>query len=155
METGRILVEELGCNTEIRNEEGLTAEEKIRREGEFGAVADYLLEVRSGKGQVESSRGGVGLSEEEERPPPLPPNVTVNMGTAAEGDVPDDVDPVFRAKIEELAQREDFQGEEGQKQLRELVTEAVKGVEREEGGRDVRRRVEGAVGKNTGSRKMS
>ncbi|KAL8870309.1 MAG: hypothetical protein Q9174_003617, partial [Haloplaca sp. 1 TL-2023] len=96
VETARILVEELGCDTEIKNEEGMTAEEKIRGEGEFVVVADFLREVRLGKGSVESGANGVGASEEEEveeRPPPLPPNVTANMGTAAEGDVPEDVDP--------------------------------------------------------------
>ncbi|KAI4112716.1 MAG: hypothetical protein LQ345_006172 [Seirophora villosa] len=52
-------------------------------------------------------------------------------------------DPAFRARIEELAARDDFRDEEGQRRLKELVTEAVRGVERDVGaeGRDVRRRV--------------
>ncbi|KAL9009608.1 MAG: hypothetical protein Q9173_005382 [Seirophora scorigena] len=66
------------------------------------------------------------------------------MGVAAEEDVPDEVaDPGFCARIEQLAAREDFRDEEGQRRLKELVTEAVRGVERDVGaeGRDVRRKV--------------
>ncbi len=124
------------------NDEGVTAEEKIRVEGDFVVVADYLKEVRmrasdGANGEVQEM-DGVG----EQRPPPLPPNVTVNMGTATEDEVPEEVDPVFRAKIEELAARENFRDEEGQRRLKELVTEAVRGVERDSDGRDVRRRLD-------------
>ncbi|KAL9015679.1 MAG: hypothetical protein Q9185_006941 [Variospora sp. 1 TL-2023] len=143
----RILVEEFHCDIMLKNHEGMTAEEKIRAEGEFVAVADYLRGVR-----LRGSSGGregevvVVVEGSAERPLPLPPNVTVNMMSTTEEeeeDVPDEVDPVFRAKIEELAARDDFREEEGQRRLKELVTEAVRGVERDaEGGRDVRRRVE-------------
>ncbi|KAL8748510.1 MAG: hypothetical protein Q9184_007254 [Pyrenodesmia sp. 2 TL-2023] len=140
VETAQILTEELHCDISHKNDEGITAEEKIRGEGDFVAVADYLKEVRMKDSN--GVNGEVQEGEEEQRPPPLPPNVTVNMGTATETDVPDEVDPVFRAKIEELAAREDFRDEEGQRRLKELVTEAVRGVERgAEEGRDVRRRV--------------
>ncbi|KAL8651048.1 MAG: hypothetical protein Q9226_004881 [Calogaya cf. arnoldii] len=140
VDTAKLLIEELNCDTSLQNDEGSTAEEKIRTEGEFVTVADYLKTVRTrttndSSTTDESNRTG---RQEEESLPPLPPNVTVNMGTTTEDEVPEDVDPAFRARIEELASREDFQGEEGQKQLRELVTDAVRGVE----GRDVRRRVE-------------
>ncbi|KAL8766794.1 MAG: hypothetical protein Q9209_006533 [Squamulea sp. 1 TL-2023] len=136
VETARILIEELQGDPGQKNDEGLTAEEKIRGEGDFVAVADYLKEVRT-QG-TDSHKNG----ETEERIPPLPPNVTVKMGTTTEDQVPEEADPAFRARIEELASREDFQGEEGQKQLRELVTEAVRGVGSDADGRDVRRRVE-------------
>ncbi|KAL8687333.1 MAG: hypothetical protein Q9218_006466 [Villophora microphyllina] len=143
VETARLLVEDLGCNPAIKNHEELTAEEKIRGEGDFVVVADYLKEQRTRSGSTE---GGDSIGEASQRPPPLPPNVTLNVGTTTEDEVPEEVDPVFRAKIEELAAREDFRGEEGQRQLRELVTEAVRGVEKDAeggGGRDVRRRVGG------------
>ncbi|KAL8854568.1 MAG: hypothetical protein Q9221_000603 [Calogaya cf. arnoldii] len=140
VETAKLLVEELKCDPSLQNDEGSTAEDRIRTEGEFFTVADYLKTVstrvtNASSTTDESNRTG---RQEEEPLPPLPPNVTVNMGTTTEDEVPEDVDPTFRARIEELASREDFQGEEGQKQLRELVTDAVRGVE----GRDVRRRVE-------------
>lgn len=111
----------------------MTAEEKIRGEGDFVAVADYLKEMRT-KGDAEAPPGRdrrEDIQQDEQRPPPLPPNITVNMGTTTEDEVPEEADPVFRAKIEELAAREDFQDEEGQRRLRELVTEAVRGVERD------------------------
>ncbi|KAL8877499.1 MAG: hypothetical protein Q9198_004496, partial [Flavoplaca austrocitrina] len=139
VETATILVEELDCDTSLKNEEGLTAEEKIRTEGDFVTVADYLRTVsaRAASGSSPNDVSDAQRRQEEEPLPPLPPNVTVNMGTTTEDEVPEEVDPTFRARIEELASREDFQGEEGQKQLRELVTDAVRKVE----GRDVRRRV--------------
>ncbi|KAL8886761.1 MAG: hypothetical protein Q9205_007022 [Flavoplaca limonia] len=139
VETAKILVEELDCDTSLKNDEGLTAEEKIRTEGDFVTVADYLRTVsaRAASGSSPNDVSDAQRRQEEEPLPPLPPNVTVNMGTTTEDEVPEEVDPTFRARIEELASREDFQGEEGQKQLRELVTDAVRKVE----GRDVRRRV--------------
>ncbi|KAL8800042.1 MAG: hypothetical protein Q9182_005442 [Xanthomendoza sp. 2 TL-2023] len=144
VQIARILIEELHCDISLKNDEGLTAEEKIRSEGEFVAVADYLKVVRmrtsNGSPLVDDSNEDVENGNE--RLPPLPPNVTVNMGTTTEDEVPEEVDPTFRARIEELASREDFQGEEGQRQLRELVTEAVRGVEQESEARAVRRRVD-------------
>ena len=139
VETAKVLVEELDSDTSLKNDEGLTAEEKIRTEGDFVTVADYLRTVSAPVTNGSSSiEGSDAQSRQEAEPlPPLPPNVTVNMGTTTEDEVPEDVDSAFRARIEELASRGDFQGEEGQKQLRELVTDAVRGVE----GRDVRRRV--------------
>ncbi|KAL8910544.1 MAG: hypothetical protein Q9171_004166 [Xanthocarpia ochracea] len=144
VETARILVEELNCDVSVKNHEGSTAEEKIRSEGDFVTIADYLKTVRStatnGGSPTDTPDGDV--RQEEEPLPPLPPNVTVNMGTTTEDEVPEEPDPAIRARIEELASREDFQGEEGQRQLRELVTEVVRGVERDVEGRDIRRRLE-------------
>ncbi|KAL8934950.1 MAG: hypothetical protein Q9216_005654 [Gyalolechia sp. 2 TL-2023] len=147
VETAQILVEELHCDPILRNNEAMTAEEKIRSEGDFVVVADYLKEVRGRRGHADASSSEIeetGSTQQEGQrpPPPLPPNVTVNMGTTTEDEVPEEVDPVFRAKIEELAARDDFQDEEGQRRLKELVTEAVRGVERDAEGRDVRRRVD-------------
>ncbi|KAI4091401.1 MAG: hypothetical protein LQ344_004093 [Seirophora lacunosa] len=145
----RVLVEEMGCDISVRNREGETAEEKIRGEGEFVGVADYLGGVRRKKeGSTGEEEGGEKGEEGEGRGgegplPRLPPNVTVNMGVAEEEEEEVVADPAFRARIEELAAREDFRDEEGQRRLKELVTEAVRGVERDVGaeGRDVRRRV--------------
>jgi len=50
------------------------------------------------------------------------------------------VDESFRRRIEELASREDFSAEEGQRELRELVQDAMRDVGTE--GREVRRRVD-------------
>ncbi|KAL8672550.1 MAG: hypothetical protein Q9168_002986 [Polycauliona sp. 1 TL-2023] len=137
VETAKILVNELHCDTSIKNNEGMTAEEEIRSAGDFVTVADFLRTASTNGSSANEGSDRQGGPEEQPLPQ-LPPNVTVNMGTTTEEEVPDEVDPAFRARIEELASREDFKGEEGQKQLRELVTDAVRGVE----GRDVRRRVD-------------
>ncbi|KAI4245449.1 MAG: hypothetical protein L6R40_002510 [Gallowayella cf. fulva] len=145
VQIARILVEEMHCDISIANHDELIAEERIRSEGEFVTVADYLKTVRvrraNGSSVTTHESNNVELEQVEEEPlPPLPPNVTVNMGTTTEDEVPEEADPAFRARIEELASRDDFQGVEGQRQLRELVTEAIRGVERESETRDVRRR---------------
>lgn len=37
-------------------------------------------------------------------------------------------DPAFRRRIEELAARENFESDEGQQELRALITDAVRGT---------------------------
>ncbi|KAL8740614.1 MAG: hypothetical protein Q9190_006710 [Brigantiaea leucoxantha] len=146
VETAELLIRDLGADAEVKNRDGMTAEEKIRGEGDFTAVADYLKEVRREKGdsgQEVTENGDQEVEGEgeisEQRPPPLPPNVTVNVGTMEEEGL-GEADPVFKQRIEELAAREDFQGEEAQRELRELVRDAVRGVG-EDSARDVRRRI--------------
>lgn len=76
-------------------------------------------------------------------PPPLPANVTVDVGTVADQQFSDETqqpDPEFRRRIEELAAKEDFHGEERQRELRDLITDAVRGVTAED--RDTRRRLQ-------------
>ncbi len=122
-----------GINVELRNLEGETAEEKIRAEGEWGAVADYLRLVGGGEG-VERE----GEREGGERPKPLPPNVRVLLGRLEDEEALGEVaDLELRGRIEELASREDFEGVEGQRELRGLIRDALGG----EGEREVRRRV--------------
>lgn len=132
------LVEELKADVGVRNAEGVTAEEKIAGEGDFLVVADYLRETRVRAGEGRETNGVQAA-------PSLPPNVTVNVGTmdeGAQGDGESEVNPEFRRRIEELAARDDFQGEEGQRQLRELIGDAVRSVGSEGQERDVRRRIE-------------
>ncbi|KAF2652890.1 hypothetical protein K491DRAFT_695220 [Lophiostoma macrostomum CBS 122681] len=139
-DVARCLVEELEADTTIRNAEGKTAEEKIgEEEGEDHAVYQYLRGLRSG-----GTGAGATAAEGDEihPPPPLPDGVKVNVGTMEEDAAGEAPDPEIRRRIEELAQREDFQTEDGQRQLRELVTEVVSGMGSEEAGRNVRRRVD-------------
>ena len=70
------------------------------------------------------------------------PNVSINVGAAPEENVVEgqEPDPEFRRRIEELASSENFQSEEGQKELRDLIIDAVRDVSNED--RDVRRRVD-------------
>ena len=134
VEPAQCLLEELGADPAIKNDEGLTAEEKIRAEGDYPTIADFLRESR-----VLGAPSLVDIQSiaNESHPPPLPPNVKVHLGTMEDsqttGESPE-ADPEFRRRIEELAAREDFRGEQGQKQLRDLITDAIRGA----GGEDER-----------------
>ncbi|KAF2094848.1 ankyrin repeat-containing protein [Rhizodiscina lignyota] len=126
-EIARCLVEELGADIDAKNSEGMAALEKIEGEGDYPEVVEYLR-TRSGPDGIASTST---LAEQQTNgvhpPPPLPPNVQINLGTVQEP--PEDgPDPEFRRRIEELAARDDFQSDQGQAQLRELITDAVRGV---------------------------
>ncbi|KAF2686484.1 hypothetical protein K458DRAFT_297120 [Lentithecium fluviatile CBS 122367] len=139
-EVARCLVEELGAAAGTRNAEGKTAEEKfLEEEGEAHEVYLYLKSVRTG-GQAASA--AAVETEGVHPPPPLPNGVKVEVSTMAEDAAGDAPDPEIRRRIEELAARDDFQTEEGQRQLRDLVSEVVTGIGSEEADRSVRRRVE-------------
>ena len=154
VEAAQILVEELGANVMIKNAEGETAEEKILSEGEHPTIAAYIKETRLQGGQVQGQEKSKcspqpapnGLFNDNlHHPPPLPPNVTVNLGTMEEDNPAErnmEADPEFRKRIEELAAREDYEGEEGQRQLRDLISDAVRGVSTDANERDVRRRLQ-------------
>lgn len=137
VDVARCLVEELGIDKNIKNHDGVRAEDSIMVDGSFPLVAEYL------KGG--SASGMNGTNGTSHTGPALPPNVAVNFGTMSEQDVggdADSVDPEFKRRIEELASRENFHSEEGQRELRELVTEALRGVNAESQQRDVRPRFE-------------
>lgn len=149
LEAAQVL-EQIGVDLTIKNAEGVTAEQKIRDEGDFTTVADFLREVRlqrrsdthNNENNVDSS--SEGLFNNDVNPSPLPPNVRVELGSMSEESVPNgtEVDPEFRQRIEILAARDDFQGEEGQRQLRELITDAVRDVGQDGTDRATRRRLE-------------
>lgn len=124
----KVLVEELHANILTRGIEGKTAREKIEEEGDFPEIAVYLRikELENDIGQTNGS-GISATAAGSHPPPPLPEGLSVNFGTMVPEEAGELVDPEFRRKIEELAQREDFQGEDGQRQLRELITEAIRG----------------------------
>lgn len=130
LEVTKCLVEELNIDTSLRNDDEQTAREKFETEGEYPDIANYL------------SRGSAAASElsQSSHPPPLPPNVRLNFGNEiVEEDIPEEqADPEFRRRIEELASRENFHSEEGQRELRDLIADAVRDVSHEE--RDSQRR---------------
>lgn len=135
------LVEELHIDAEVRNDEGITAMEKIAQEGDFPELAAYLRTVSGGLTDGDSlTREVIGGSSN--RPLPLPPNVTVGIGTMTDqllnGEA-QEPDPEFKRRIEELAAKDNFHEEEGQRELRDLITDAVRDVGE---SRDVRRRLD-------------
>ncbi|KAH6856378.1 hypothetical protein B0I37DRAFT_74529 [Chaetomium sp. MPI-CAGE-AT-0009] len=139
VDAARVLVEELGLDPKIQNDEGQTAAEKIESEADWPAVAEYLRGLEGSS----SATNGVpnGTTSAGVELPPVPEGLQVTMGTmdeaAAGGQQPD---PEFRRRIEELAAREDFQTPEGQAELRKLVEEAIGGGEGLSEERNVRPR---------------
>lgn len=121
----RCLVEELGVDYNKTNDEGQTALEKIEAEEEFPPVAAYLREAVGAPAPSEDA-----VAATLNRPPPVPNNMQVNVGTMSEQEASAgeaEVDPEFKRRIDELAAREDFHSEATQNQLRELVMEAISG----------------------------
>jgi hypothetical protein len=141
IECARLLVEEFHADTTVKSMDGKTARERIESDGDFPEVAAYLLELEKSKGRPHGNSIHHTASQENiiSPAPPLPEGLSIDIGTMAPEDVGEEVvDPDFKRRIEELAALGDFEGEEGQRQLRELITEAVRGQIGQE--REVRQR---------------
>jgi hypothetical protein len=122
---------ELGTDMNLRNDEGQLAAEKLDDEDEQPAVAAFLKEAAGGdqpSSAPSTSLPNGDAGEIHPPPPPLPEGLQLNVGTMRAGDAGEEPDPEFRRRIEELAARGDFDGEEGQRELRNLVMEALSGV---------------------------
>lgn len=137
VDMAKVLIE-VGTDLNLRNTEGQTAAEKLADEDEQPAIAAFLREVggENMNGETASAPPSSSLANGESNgvhppPPPLPAGMQLNVGTMAPGDVGEEPDPEFRRRIEELAARGDFDGEEGQRELRNLVVEALSGVTNE------------------------
>lgn len=140
VDIAKCLIEELGIDYNIQNEEGVTAQIAIESEGSFPELAAYLRQV-TGASPMSTGQPTDALNPA----PPLPPNLKMNLGTVSEQEAnagAEDVDPEFRRRIDELAAREDFHSEATQNELRQLVTDAIKGTNIETQDRDVRRRTD-------------
>ena len=124
------LLEEIGVDVGVKNSEGMTAEDKIREEGEFVVVADYLKASRSSGPVNQNGSSSNHTQQNGDHPPPLPPGVKLRIGSLEnEEDLGSVADPALRQRIDELSRRKDFHGEEAQRQLRELITDAVRGTD--------------------------
>ena len=124
-DAAQVLVEELGANISHRGLEGFTAREKIEAEGDFPAVAEYLLTVEVKQADDPAATAAAVMPEVIPQPPE---GMKVTVGTMDEAtDIPGEIDPEFRRRIEELAQREDFDTPQGQAELRKLIEDAVLG----------------------------
>ncbi|EER39888.1 ankyrin repeat protein [Histoplasma capsulatum var. duboisii H88] len=134
VDVARCLIEELGVDRDHKNHLGLKAEESIASDGEFPYLIEYLQGSQAGDYPRQLLQSSISI----------PPNVTVNVGNmpdpAADGD--GGPDPEFKRRIEELAARENFHTEEGQRELRQLVTDALKDVNADTQERGVRRRTD-------------
>lgn len=136
---------DLGVDRERKNDEGVTAAEKLSDEDEQPEIAAFLKQDTTG-GAPSASQNAAQTNGEQNGvhpPPPLPEGLQLNVGTMPAGEAGEEPDPEFRRRIEELAARPDFQTEAGQRELRELITDAVSGIANEgEAPAASRRRVE-------------
>ncbi|OTA84869.1 hypothetical protein M434DRAFT_82986 [Hypoxylon sp. CO27-5] len=136
VDAARLLVEELGADITIKGSDGYTARQKIAEEGDFPQVAEYL------QSKEESNRAQTllnGINGNIDAVPPLPEGLNISVSTIAtaeEGEL--EVDPEFRRRIEQLAERDDFHSDAGQAELRRLVQDAI--AERNLADRNVRSR---------------
>jgi hypothetical protein len=141
MDCAKVLVEELHADITVRGGEGKTARERIEEDDEFPEVAVYLrIKELEGTGAQVNGVDERSTTNGVHPPPPLPEGVSIDIGTMVPEDAGEVMDPDFRRRIEELAARDDFQGEDGQRELRELIAEAIRGEVIQE--REVRRRTE-------------
>ncbi|KAK7416136.1 hypothetical protein QQZ08_012113 [Neonectria magnoliae] len=124
-DAAQVLVEELGASIGHIGSEGLTAREKIEAEGDFPAVATYLAKIEAKLGDDLESTAAAILPEAIPSPPEGMP-ITIGAVDQVQ-DILGEADPEFRRRIEELAQRDDFNTPQGQADLRKLVEEAIMG----------------------------
>lgn len=143
----------LGVKIDTANHEGQLAADYLDDEDEAPEVAAYLREVMASQpngaasassNSVETAQASGGaLTNGTSHPPPLPNGVQVNIGTMQADEIGEEPDPEFRRRIEELAARQDFEGEDGQRELRSLVEDVISDVGAGSGqGAATRRRVE-------------
>ena len=160
----RVCLEELSADPYARNNDNQTVFDKLQEDGELPNVCAYIRQFTSGAApSVAAQTAGANTSATAEAgvvdagasnsngvvpPPPLPHGVNINMGTMDEDEVQaaGDPDPEIKRRIEELAQRPDFESDETQAELRKLVTDALGGYSHEaasqQSGRDTKRRAE-------------
>ena len=129
----RVLVEELDADTAATNADGQTAAQKIAQEGDYPAVAEYLR-TRDSRARVNGTAATnwiTATNGEDDAGaggplPPVPDGLRMEMMAEDPAQIEGTpVDPSLRRMIEQLAQREDFQSEAGQAELRRIVREAV------------------------------
>lgn len=129
VDAAKCLVEELGADINAKGSEGITAAQKIEGEGDFPEIAEYLKSVKSHR-TADAVEAHQSESAETAAPPaelpPVPEGLAVTLGTMDQAEeVPAEVDPEFKRRIEQLAEREDFHTAEGQAELRRLVEDAI------------------------------
>lgn len=147
LEVAKLLVEELGADVLARGASGRTAGQAIEEDGDFPDVAQYLrgierqLEEIGSRDPKDNAAAAAAAAAGEASPaplraaaapagseslPPVPDGLQVRVGTMSEADASvGEVDPEFRARILQLASRDDLNTPEGQAQLRQLVQDAV------------------------------
>lgn len=112
----RCLIEELHIDLSIRNNQGQSALERQKEEGDFPEVVQYLRSQTFGHSSIPST--------ESASPSEIPLTFTTVEGTdEAEAGV---VDEDLKKRIDELVEGGDLQSEHSQQQFRELVADVVR-----------------------------
>ncbi|KAI1334298.1 ankyrin repeat-containing protein [Xylariaceae sp. FL0016] len=126
VEAARLLVDELGADITLKGSEGYTASEKISEEGDFPQVAEFLrLKEATQNSNVVN---GDSSRDIDTAPSVAPEGLDISVGTMTPTEENEaEIDPEFRARIEQLAGRDDFHSETGQAELRRLVQDAIAG----------------------------
>ncbi|KXH53130.1 ankyrin repeat protein [Colletotrichum nymphaeae SA-01] len=136
----KCLVEELGADINAKGADGITASQKIEGEGDYPEIAEYLQGIETqrtasvaaaAKAAAPTPTTTTATTDTAAPPidmPPVPEGLAVTLGTMDQAEeVPAEVDPEFKRRIEQLAEREDFHTATGQAELRRLVEDAVLG----------------------------
>ncbi|CAJ2512679.1 Uu.00g007980.m01.CDS01 [Anthostomella pinea] len=139
VDAARVLVEELGADVMIQGADGNIAPQKISEEGDFPQVAEYLKSKEAGR-VGDLLNGTNGVSQDGTAAPTLPEGLDISVSTVTPAEQNEaEIDPEFRRRIEQLADRDDFHTDAGQAALRELVQDAIVG-DRNLADRNVRSR---------------
>ncbi|OHF00820.1 ankyrin repeat protein [Colletotrichum orchidophilum] len=136
----KCLVEELGADINAKGADGITASQKIEGEGDYPEVAEYLQGIETQRiasaaaaAEAAAPASNTDTADTAAPPidmPPVPEGLAVTLGTMDQAEeVPAEVDPEFKRRIEQLAEREDFHTAVGQAELRRLIEDAVLGQE--------------------------
>jgi len=115
VDVAREMIERLGADCTKKNNEGLTAAETIREEGDFDDVADYLESVTPNitPGNIDTSALAYTEFREED-------------DDDDEDDVVERIIPADQAgRIEEILRLEETDGVNRDEELRSIVTEAI------------------------------
>ncbi|KAK1976046.1 ankyrin repeat-containing protein [Colletotrichum cereale] len=138
VDAAKCLVEELGADIAAKGADGITASQKIEGEADYPEVAEYLKGVESRR-TVAAAAAAAAADEGNAQPttaadtaappvemPPVPEGLAVTLGTMDQAEeVPEEIDPEFKRRIEQLAERDDFHTAEGQAELRQLIEDAI------------------------------
>jgi hypothetical protein len=128
VDAARVLVEELGLDADIENDEGMTAQQKIEAEGDWPTVAAYLANLQTSNGAGTESSGTGHSAAAFTELPPLPEGVEITVDTMEEpSEAAGEPEPELRRRIQELAASEDFHTAEGQAALRKLIEDVLAG----------------------------
>ena len=129
MNIAQAMIEELGADPTIRNHEGLTAAERIREDGDFEEVAEYLEGVtpgiqRSGEAEGAGPLAYAEFRSDNEVEADESAGDGMQVDVALNGDVGRRIDEIIRSEREDGVNRDEA--------LRELLRDSLmRAVERD------------------------